>query len=48
VGSIVDVTEGCSHTTDACLTQFNNLDRYGGFAGIPLRNPFDPSGRGLA
>jgi hypothetical protein len=47
VGSIVDVTEGCSHTVESCNTQFGNLPRYGGYPGIPLRNPFDPSGRGL-
>jgi hypothetical protein len=48
VGSIVDVTEGCSHSAESCNTQFDNIARYGGFAGIPIRNPFDPAGRGLS
>lgn len=31
---------GCSHTVQACLTLYNNLDNYGGFPYIPSKNPF--------
>ncbi len=34
---------GCDRTRNTCLNRFNNLNNYGGFDWIPLRNPFDGS-----
>lgn len=34
---------GCSRNRDVCNSRFNNIDNYGGFDWIPLRNPFDGS-----
>jgi hypothetical protein len=48
VGALVDVVEGCAHTETSCADQFDNLERYGGFLGIPVRNPFTDDGRGIA
>lgn len=34
---------GCDRTRATCQGKFDNLDRYGGFDWIPLRNPFNGS-----
>ncbi len=34
---------GCDRSRNICLNRYNNLDNYGGFDWIPLRNPFDGS-----
>ena len=34
---------GCDHLRSTCQTKFSNLDNFGGFPWIPVRNPFDGS-----
>jgi len=41
VGSQIRLYPGCDHTKGTCNTKFNNLDNFGGFPWIPIRNPFD-------
>jgi hypothetical protein len=38
-GVNVTLYDGCDHTADTCRDVFNNLGNYGGFLGIPDRNP---------
>lgn len=40
VGSGVQLTAGCDHSTSTCQSRFDNLDNYGGFPFIPTKNPF--------
>lgn len=42
-GQAVTVSPGCDHTTAMCAGTFSNLDNYGGFPFIPLKNPFGGS-----
>lgn len=42
-GVKVRLFPGCDRTRNTCLNRFNNLNNYGGFDWIPLRNPFDGS-----
>jgi hypothetical protein len=39
--SSVDVFPGCGHDTKTCNEKFSNIDSYGGFPFIPLKNPQD-------
>ncbi|AJY68806.1 tail protein [Geobacter sulfurreducens] len=39
-GVLVSLTVGCDHSTATCQSRFNNLDNYGGFPAIPIKNPF--------
>ncbi|MES9843238.1 MAG: phage BR0599 family protein [Candidatus Sedimenticola sp. 6PFRAG5] len=39
-GDAVQLYAGCDHTTTHCKERFNNLDNYGGFPFIPVKNPF--------
>lgn len=39
-GTSVTVLPGCDHTIATCRLKFNNKDRFGGFSGVPDRNPF--------
>ena len=39
-GELVDLVAGCDHTTATCAGRFANLDNFGGFPGIPPKNPF--------
>ena len=39
-GTEVLLTVGCDHSTATCAARFNNLDNYGGFPAIPVKNPF--------
>lgn len=39
-GTEVLLTVGCDHSTATCQARFNNLDNYGGFPAIPIKNPF--------
>mgnify|MGYP001179146653 CR=1 FL=1 len=39
-GDLVDLVAGCDHTTATCASRFANLDNFGGFPGIPPKNPF--------
>ena len=39
-GEVVDLVAGCDHTTATCTSRFNNLNNFGGFPGIPPKNPF--------
>lgn len=41
VGTVVEVFAGCKHDIATCKTQFNNVVNYGGFAFVPIRNPFE-------
>lgn len=34
---------GCDHLRTTCNTKFNNLDNFGGFPWIPIKNPFSMS-----
>lgn len=38
-GNSVKVSLGCKHTMDDCLGVFNNINNYGGYPWIPLKNP---------
>lgn len=40
VGTAVQLTVGCDHSTATCQARFDNLDNYGGFPAIPTKNPF--------
>ena len=40
VGDAVQLYAGCDHTMAHCQGRFNNLDNYGGFPFIPVKNPF--------
>lgn len=40
---IVTVYPGCDHSLSACDSKFNNLDNFGGFPWIPVKNPFGGS-----
>lgn len=39
-GAEVTLYPGCDHTTDTCISKFDNLLNYGGFPYIPSKNPF--------
>lgn len=39
-GTSVQLTVGCDHRTATCAARFGNLDNYGGFPAIPIKNPF--------
>lgn len=41
--SAVSIHPGCDRSRGTCLTKFNNLDNYGGFPWIPLKNPMGGS-----
>lgn len=43
VGEPIDLYPGCDHLKTTCKNKFNNLDNFGGFPYIPVRNPFDGS-----
>lgn len=40
---IVLLYPGCDRTMETCQSKFANLERFGGFPYIPLKNPFDGS-----
>lgn len=40
-GSVLDVFAGCKHDLATCKAKFNNVINYGGFAFVPLINPFE-------
>lgn len=42
-GLRVKIYPGCDRSRGTCHGRFNNLENYGGFDWIPLRNPFDGS-----
>lgn len=39
-GDPVLLVAGCDHSMQTCQSRFNNLDNYGGFPFIPIKNPF--------
>ncbi|BAO82908.1 uncharacterized conserved protein [Serpentinimonas maccroryi] len=39
-GTQVVLTVGCDHSTATCSGRFGNLDNFGGFPFIPIKNPF--------
>lgn len=41
VGSSVTIFAGCDHTIATCKTKFDNVINYGGFAFVPILNPFE-------
>lgn len=41
LGGTVTLMAGCNKTTADCQDTFNNLDNYGGFPYMPLKNPFE-------
>jgi uncharacterized phage protein (TIGR02218 family) len=41
LGSDIKIYPGCDHTKETCNAKFNNLNNFGGFPWIPIRNPFD-------
>lgn len=41
VGQFVVVRAGCAHSIAVCKSKFDNVLRFGGFAFIPSRNPFE-------
>lgn len=42
-GLVVELYPGCDLARTTCSSKFGNLNRYGGFPYIPIRNPFDGS-----
>lgn len=40
LGQIVEVFAGCDHSIATCGSKFGNVPNFGGFAWVPLRNPF--------
>lgn len=42
-GTSVDLLPGCDHTRQTCLNKFANLNNFGGFPWIPVKNPFGGS-----
>lgn len=40
LGLTVEVFAGCDHSINTCSSKFNNVGNFGGFAWVPLRNPF--------
>jgi len=45
-GVSVKIYPGCDHLRTTCLSKFGNLDNFGGFPWVPIRNPYD--GRSIA
>lgn len=43
VGATVWLYPGCDHLRSTCASKFGNLDNFGGFPWIPIRNPYDGS-----
>ncbi len=41
IGSTVTAFAGCDHKVTTCSGKFNNIENYGGFPGIPVKNPMD-------
>lgn len=39
-GADLRLYPGCDHLRTTCNTKFNNLDNFGGFPWIPIKNPF--------
>ncbi|MBS9781849.1 MAG: phage BR0599 family protein [Gammaproteobacteria bacterium] len=40
-GQTVALYPGCDHLKETCKNKFNNLDNFGGFPYIPIKNPFN-------
>jgi uncharacterized phage protein (TIGR02218 family) len=40
LGQTVEVFAGCDHSINTCSSKFNNVPNFGGFAWVPLKNPF--------
>lgn len=45
-GETVRLYPGCDHLMTTCNSKFGNIDNFGGFPWIPIRNPYD--GRSIA
>jgi uncharacterized phage protein (TIGR02218 family) len=46
LGESVKLYPGCDHLKETCKNKFNNLDNFGGFPWIPVKNPY--SGTSIA
>ena len=40
LGLTAEVFAGCDHSIETCSSKFNNVPNFGGFAWVPLKNPF--------
>lgn len=40
LGLTVEVFAGCDHSIQTCSSKFSNVPNFGGFAWVPLKNPF--------
>lgn len=40
LGQVVEVFAGCDHSIQTCDSKFSNVTNFGGFAWVPLKNPF--------
>ncbi len=40
LGQTVEVFAGCDHSISTCGSKFTNVPNFGGFAWVPLKNPF--------
>lgn len=40
IGQTVEVFAGCDHSISTCKSKFNNVENFGGFAWVPLKNIF--------
>jgi hypothetical protein len=47
VGDIIETYAGCSHDAGTCYDKFSNQANFGGYASLPTRNPFFPTGLGV-
>lgn len=41
VGATVRLYPGCDHLQSTCASKFSNIDNFGGFPWVPIRNPYD-------
>lgn len=42
-GQNISLYPGCDHLKETCFNKFNNLNNFGGFPWIPIRNPYNGS-----
>lgn len=45
-GSLVSLFQGCNKALDTCENSFGNVPNYGGYAFIPIKNPFESGIKG--
>lgn len=43
VNQQITIYQGCDKTKETCAAKFNNIDNFGGFPWIPVKNPYEGS-----